>query len=184
MSLDRSDIAKIESGLANCKFSDVPNLYQRIYENLWEINLYFRQGYAREHSFGQRLVFLRIAGTLIKDHPLTGVGSGDVCDAMRDRSALMHLEMGPLWKGKPHDQYVFYMLAFGIPGFLWIAFCWVYPVIVSKTFRYLLFNLFAGIIFISMFTLDTIESYDSIEFFAYFYGFFVFGINWHLKNKA
>jgi O-antigen ligase len=183
-SLNKTDLLNIEKGLANYKFNDYPSLYQRLYETLWEIQVYFRSGFIQKHSFVQRLAFIKLAATLIKEKPWTGVGPGDVCDSMRARSVSSGVEIDSLWNGKPHNQFVCFMLAFGIPGFLWIIFCWIVPVITSKTYRILLFNLFAGIMLISMFTLDTLESYDSIVFFAFFYSLFVFGVSIPGTKKA
>ena len=51
-------------------------------------------------------------------------------------------------------------------------FCWVYPIATTPVYGQLLFNIFAGIMLISMLILDTLESYDSIVFFAFFFSFF------------
>jgi hypothetical protein len=45
---------------------------------------------------------------------------------------------------------------------------------VNKTYRQLLFNIFAAVMLISMTVLDTTESYDNMVFFVFFYSLFVF----------
>ena len=182
--LNATDIQHIEKGLANYKFHDDPGVYQRFYETLWEIHILARAGFVQQHSFGQRLAFLKIAYCAISDNLLTGVGTGDVYDSMLALSKVIIPAIDPLWEGKPHNQYAFFILAFGIFGFLWIVWCWLYPVTSTKTYHSLLFNLFAGIILISMLTLDTLESYDNIVFFAFFYCLFVFGIQGPINNKV
>lgn len=173
--LESIDIQKIENGLANYRFNIKPGASQRLYETLWEIHLMSRTGYVQRHSLGQRIAFLAIAGDILKDHIWTGVGTGDVYTAMLQRAKDNHIAIDPAWEGKPHNQFVFYILSFGIPGFLVMLLCFLYPVYVRKTTRFFLFNIFAGIAILSMFTLDTLESYDSIVFFAFFYTLFVFG---------
>lgn len=173
--LNKPDIQRIENGLANYKFRENPGIYQRLYETLWEIHILSRTGYVQKHSLGQRLVFLITAKTIFENNIWSGVGTGDVYDAMLQSAQGKMPAIDPQWEGKPHNQFIFFILAFGLPGFLCILYCFVYPVIARKSYRCFLFNIFAGIILISMLTLDTLESYDSMVFFAFFYCLFVFG---------
>jgi hypothetical protein len=172
--LDKADIQAIENGLANFRFDEKPGLSQRLYETLWEIHMFNKTGYVESHSFGQRIIFLKIARNVIRKHFWCGVGTGDVLDAMlkQARDDLATLEYS--WEGKPHNQYAFFIIAFGIFGFLWIILSWIYPVFVNRSYNILLFNLFATIILISMLAIDTLESYDSIVFFTFFYCLFIF----------
>jgi hypothetical protein len=173
--LTPNDISNIQKGLANYKFREYPGLYQRIYETFWEIHVYRFSGFMQNHTLIQRMIFNRIALTLIRQHPYTGVGLLHVEDAMKKQAQDLNLNVSPIWKGKPHNQFLFYMLAFGIPAFIWIMFCWLVPVITNKAYRKLLFNVFAGIVMISMFSIDLLESpFDSIMFFVFFYCLFVF----------
>ena len=173
--LDGSDIQRIEDGLANYTFRNNPGIYQRLYETLWELHILRRTGYVMQHSMGQRVAFLKASGTPLKENPWTGVGTGDVYESMRRSAQDKKLVVDPLWEGKPHNQFLFFILAFGLPGFLYLLICLVLPVMANKTYRFLLFNIFAGIMLISMLVLDTYESYDSMVFFAFFYCLFVFG---------
>jgi hypothetical protein len=172
--LKKSDIEHVESGLANYRFREQPGIYQRLYETLWEVHILNRSDYVQQHSLGQRLAFLSAAGTIIRRNLMTGVGTGDVYDAMLQETAREMRTVDPRWEGKPHNQFLFYILAFGLPGFLLIGFCFLYPVIKRRTYRIFLFNIFAGILLISMLVLDTLESYDSMVFFSFFYCLFVF----------
>lgn len=173
--LDPEAIARIEHGLANCHFREDPGLSQRLYETLWEIQLLLKTGYVLQHSMGQRLAFIKAAKDLLRKQLWTGTGTGDVFGDMLQSARKNGLEIDPTWEGKPHNQFLFYLLAFGLPGTVYILFCLVYPVIAARTYRHLLFNLFAGIMLLSMLALDTLESYDSMVFFAFFYTVFVFG---------
>lgn len=182
--LKKSDIEHIESGLAHYRFREQPGIYQRLYETLWEVHILSRSDYVQQHSLGQRLAFLAAAKTILKQNLWTGLGTGDVYDAMLKAAAHEIRTLDPRWEGKPHNQFLFYLLAFGLPGFLAIAFCFVYPVIFRKTYRIFLFNIFAGILLISMLVLDTLESYDSMVFFAFFYCLFVFGTGADENSKS
>jgi hypothetical protein len=170
--LTPADIDHIQKGLANYRFKNHPDLNQRFYETLWEIHVYKRINFAGEHSFMQRLVFVNIALKNILEHP-AGTGTGDVQDEMKARAKSEEVSLSPNWSGMPHNQYLFFTLAFGFTGFAWIMFAFVYPVFKNRSYKQFLFNIFASIMLISMFTIDTIESYDSIAFFVFFYTLFV-----------
>jgi hypothetical protein len=172
--LTSADYFNIEKGQANFRFHDNPGLYQRLYETLWEIHVYIRIGFVQEHSIGQRLAFYRTALALIRERPWHGTGSGDVYSLMHTRMLSANIAVDPEWEGKPHNQYAFLLLGFGLAGFIWILGCWIYPVMRRGAWRILLFNLFFTIILVSMLVMDTLESYDSMVFFAFFYCLFVF----------
>jgi hypothetical protein len=171
--LTADDIKKIEAGLANWKFRTNPGISQRFYETLYEIHVFIRTGFVEHHSFGQRLAFTIESFRLIKYNPITGVGSGDVYVSMQAQVKKDRIAIDPRWEGKPHNQFAFYLIAFGITGLLWILVCWIFPVV--KLGSGLLFNLFAVDIIISMFLMDTHESYSSMVFFALFYSLLIFG---------
>jgi len=67
------------------------------------------------------------------------------------------------------------LIAFGLIGFVWFIVALLFPAYHTKSHRVLLFNLFMMLVFLSMLVLDTLESYDSIVFFAFFYSLFAFG---------
>ncbi len=180
--LDSSDILQIEKGLANYRFRQNPGIHQRLYETLYEIHVWKETGYMKMHSLGQRLAFTSVAGSIFTGNIWKGVGVGDVYDEMKQKALEKNLEIDPLWEGKPHNQYLFFLVAFGLPGFILISFCLLYPVWINKAYNNVLFNVFAVIIIVSMFILDTLESYFSIAFFVFFYTLLVF--LWHKKNST
>jgi hypothetical protein len=180
--LTTDEILAIEKGRANYLFSTRPGLYQRLYETLWEIHMWHRTGFVRYHSFGQRIVFLQTAGKVIRKNFWTGVGTGDVYDHMLKTTGNNHEAIEQRWKGEPHNQYAFFLMAFGIFGFIWIMVSCIGPALFNRSYRYLLFNLFTAIMLISMTVLDTIESYDNMVFFVFFYSLFVFNYGHPQKN--
>lgn len=173
--LKNDDIQAIEKGRANFHFRTKPGFYQRLYETLWEIHIWRQTGFVSYHSFGQRIVFFQTAGEIIRNNLWTGVGTGDVYSNMILTTRQNQKSIERKWKGEPHNQYAFFLMAFGLPGFILILFSWIYPVYKNKSSGYLLFNLFVLTMIISMTVLDTIESYDNMVFFAFFYSLFVFG---------
>ncbi|MBN1144622.1 MAG: O-antigen ligase family protein [Bacteroidales bacterium] len=162
------DIQKIEKGLANFKFESKPGIRQRIYETLWEIQVFLKSGYMQRHSLGQRFAFYKTAASVIRNHMLFGVGIGDMQDTMLEEARKTALYVDPRWEGQPHNQYLSFLLAFGIVGFVWIFYSWIHASLFSGAFRNLLFNMFWLIMLITMLVGDPIHSYFSVMFFSFF----------------
>jgi hypothetical protein len=173
--LDAADIRAIESGITNYKFNSNSRLFRRIYETVWEIHVFGKTGYVQHHSFGQRLMFMQAALQVFRVTWWKGTGTGDVYDVLKATAQHENMQVDPLWEGKPHNQYIYFMLAFGVFGFLWICFSLIFPVIRHGTWRNGLFTLYALAILLSMLAFDTLETYDSVVFFAFYYVLFVFG---------
>jgi hypothetical protein len=170
--LSKTDIAAIESGSTNFRFTR-GSLYHRLYETLWEFHVWRITGYVQQHSFTQRIVFLQSGFQIIRHHFFTGVGIGDVYGTMLKTARDKNVWLDYKWEGKPHNQFAFIFIATGIFGFAWFIFTLLYPAIKMKLFNNLLFSLFFILIVVSMLTLDTLESYDSNVFFAFFYSLFL-----------
>jgi hypothetical protein len=170
--LTPADIRAIESGNTNYLFPK-PGLKRRLYETLWEIHVLHKTGFVQNHSLAQRIAFLHSSLRIIRDHPLAGTGIGDVYDTMESVTRDSNVHVEKTWEGKPHNQFAFILMATGIPGFCWFLFCLFYPAIKRRLYRYLLFNLFMTLVLLSMLTLDTLESYDSVVFFSLFYSQFL-----------
>jgi len=170
--LKSEDIAAIEKGCTNYLFTGA-GLIQRYYETLWEIHVWHKTGYVQQHSFSQRIVFLQSALSIIRQNPFTGIGIGDVYSSMLRVTRDNNIGVEYKWEGKPHNQFAFVFMATGIFGFGWFVFALLYPAIKKKLSGKLLFNLFMILILISMVIIDTLESYDSIVFFVFFYSLFL-----------
>jgi len=172
--LSGKDINLIESGYSNHIFSNQYGLYQRIYQIIWEIDMYYKTGEVHSHSVAQRIVFSKHALKLIGDHLFFGVGTGDIKASMVEQSRLDHISFQQKWEGKPHNQYLNYLASFGLVGFCWIFFAFAAAIFLEKKQRILLFNMFLVILLISMISIDTLDAHVGISFFAFFYSLFVY----------
>jgi hypothetical protein len=182
--LNKADIQAIEKGITNYTFRTSNPIHKRLYETLWEIDVFKKTGYVQYHSFGQRLVFLQASWKEIQKHWKTGTGTGDVYAALENAVKEANILIDPLWEGKPHNEYMFLLMAFGVFGFIWICLCWIYPVIRVQAYSYQLFNYFTIIVVISMLSFDSLETYDGIVFIAFFYSLFVFGLEKPLPDVS
>lgn len=78
------------------------------------------------YSMGIRLSLWRAALEAVRKHPIAGVGTGDVSEAMRGASE--ELSLGNiLGTTDPHNQYLHTWLGLGLPGLLTLAACLLLP---------------------------------------------------------
>ncbi len=180
--LSESDIKAIEKGYSNYIFKRKFGLYSRIYQLIWELDMYKKTGNPNGHSLTQRLEYLKNAFRIIRNHPLFGVGTGDVEAEISRQYENSGSKLLMQWRLRTHNQFVTFILTFGIPGFLWIIFVFVYAVIYEKKYRDFLFVVFLLIAFLSMLNEDTLETHVGISFFSFFFSLFLYGFTNHAEE--
>lgn len=102
----------------------VPTLRERITYIGFTIFMYTHNEHTENLGDISRLVSYQIAGDLIKEHPWTGVGAGDMKHEMDAVYAVAHPEMGEYSRLLPHNQFLTVALACGIPAML-LFMAWV-----------------------------------------------------------
>ncbi|MBL4577843.1 MAG: O-antigen ligase family protein, partial [Flavobacteriales bacterium] len=114
--LNDEEIAAIENGVANVRFSDVSNIESRIYGIIWQIDDYNHRGAPGGHSLSQRWEFWKTGLNVLKKNPLLGVGTGDVYNNMLAQYEADASLLVPAYRKHPHNQYLSIALAFGLIG--------------------------------------------------------------------
>jgi hypothetical protein len=172
-SLTNEDIGHVENGVANYRYLDKGSLRNRISGLVWEFKNYMAYGDPRGQSFMQRTELWRISVKTLCNHPLTGVGTGDVKNVFA--SALVVYESPLAGSGlRSHNQYLTFALAFGIPGLL-LALIFIFlPFIQKRMTGKTLPLAFLIIMAASMLTEDTLESQPGVTLFAFFYCLYLF----------
>ncbi|TKG92328.1 O-antigen ligase domain-containing protein [Puteibacter caeruleilacunae] len=183
-SLSDQDIHNIEQGIANhIHVNRFSSLYPRIYNTLWEIDVYLRTGDPNYMSLAQRIEFLKAAITIIKDRPILGVGTGNwkkaFTVAYEKNGSLLRKEL----YSSSHNQYLNYMVKFGILGFCWIMFCWISPVFFRNRKNHFLLLVLLVSIGISNLGDSNLESHMGLSFFSFFYCLFVWAENISINSS-
>ncbi len=166
--LSDTDIRAVEQGLTNVLFLKKWNPYTRVYELIWEIDFYLKGGNPSGHSVTQRIEYWKTGWRIWKAHPLTGIGTGDVQRAFEQQYRQDHTRLSPQWRLRAHNQYLTFLLTFGIMGFLLIMAAlgrFVYLERRELDYLSLVFVLVAGL---SMVNEDTLETHTGVCFFAFF----------------
>ena len=168
--LSSEDILNIENGISNYMLANRRlSLYPRIYVSIWELDHYFKTGNANHKSLAQRIEYTKAAFTIIRDNFWFGVGTGNWKKAYADAYYLNKSKMDPARYGDAHNQYLNYMVKFGLVGLLLILFVIFYPIIKLKTYRDPVFFIFMIIMLLGNFGDSNFETHVGSNFFIFFY---------------
>ncbi len=168
-SLTATDITNIERGNANPLYARPGSPRARAYELAWEIDRARRGADPSGHSLTQRPEFYRAAAGIIRAHPWTGVGTGDVGNAFADEYARNGTTLSPQYRLRAHNQYLTFAVTFGIPGMILAMALILIPWLTCRNRASYIFLLFVSIVLVSMFNDDTFSSFTGAAFFSYFY---------------
>lgn len=173
-SLTEKEIKSIENGIANVNHQSISDLRGRVYETIWEINEYIKRGNATGYSVSQRFEFWKAAIGIIKENPLTGVGTGDAKIAYAEQYDKMNSTLAENYRLRAHNQYLAVAVSTGIIGLLIFISSLFYPIIKNRLWFDYLYITFFLIATISMFAEDTLETQAGITFFAFFNSLLLF----------
>ena len=176
------DIRNIELGMANYIYQNKYSLYPLLYKAIWEIDVYRKGNNPAGNSITQRIEFLKSAKGIISSNFYFGVGTGDVEDSFKNQYEIIKSKLPKKKRLRAHNQYVTFLLSFGIFGFILLFFALLYPVVKKKGFSNYLFLVFFIIVLLSFINEDTLETQIGITFFSYFYSLFLFGSKLFLKE--
>lgn len=175
VSLLRPDeIRNIENGVADVEETRGSPLHKRLRKIFWEYQNYISSGDPSGHSVMMRLEYWKASLGLISQHPLTGVGTGDMNKAFNQYYSNHNSKLKPEWRRRSHNQFLSIAVGFGVFGLVWFLFALVYPPVKLNRFKSFLFGSFFMILILSMLAEDTIESQDGVTFAAFFFSFLLF----------
>lgn len=180
--LNDGDIKNIENGMANYIFENKYAIYPKIYQAIWQVDVYNKGASPDGNSITQRVEYLKNAYHIIQKNFCFGVGTGDVKDTILKQYEIEKSTLSERWRLRAHNQYATFLLTFGVFGFLIVVVALIYPAINLKAFKDLLFTAFFLIVFLSFLNEDTLETQIGITFFSYFYSLFLFGSNFIIKK--
>ncbi len=169
------DIRLIEEGKANYIYGKKYIFRSKIYEVLWQIDVFRKGANPSGHSVTQRILYLKAATGIIRDNFWTGVGTGDVPSAFSDYYEKVQSPLEDRWRLRAHNQYLTFFLTYGVFGFIWIITALICPVFLERKWTDYLMIMFVLTGFCSMLNEDTLETHIGVSFFAFFYALFLLG---------
>ncbi|MCW3078095.1 MAG: hypothetical protein JWO32_2704 [Bacteroidetes bacterium] len=182
--LTKEDIANIHNNITNFETSRWSYLHKRVYEIVYEYDELRNKRNINGHSLTMRPYFWKAALMIVREHPLTGVGTGDVQPELN----AMYVKSGsPLkkdWYKRPHNQYLTIMVALGVVGLLAFLISLVCPLLILRGYFHVLFFAFFVLGVVSFLLEDTLESQAGVTFFAFFNSLFMAQAYYNLNNKG
>lgn len=182
--LTHDDIRLIQEGVTNYKFKNHRfSLYPRIYDTVWDLDYYFRTGDPNGKTLSQRIEYARASLVLIGENPWFGIGTGnwkikydEVYDQTESRLSIEK-------RGSSHNQYLNYMVKFGVAGFVWIVFVVLFPVFRLGHRRNFIFILFLISYAFANLGDANMETHMGLSFFSFFYSLFLWNSTAEMKRK-
>lgn len=174
-SLSEQDIQNIQQGTSNYIFAEKKySLQPRIYQTIWEIDYYYHTGDPNDQSLSQRIEFLKAACYIIK-HNIWGVGTGNYLVAFKDAFVQIDSQLKPELQNNVHNQYINYIVKFGLLGFLIIMIFIITPIIQKRQFSNILSLIMIVIVAITCMGETTLETHHGLHFFLFFISLYI----WH-----
>lgn len=164
--LTGQDIENVEKGYPNYLYTG-NSLRTRIHEIVWEIDQVKLDQNPTGHSLAMRLEFWKTAWGIICDHPLAGVGTGDVERAFKEQYARDKTPLPARWQLRSHNQFLAVAVALGCIGLVFFLLSFFSPFIFQKKHSRF-FVLFMLIQFLSFFNEDTLETQAGVTFCVFF----------------
>ena len=173
--LSMAEVKAIEHGTANHIYLQRFRLYPRIYEVIWEIDRY-RMGFdPNEKSVVQRYLYFEAGWNIAREHLAYGVGNGDLRVAFKEYYESTHSPLDEKWRRRAHNQYLTFLIAFGIPGMIICLAALIIPIFVARRHRSFMATGFLILTLLSMLNEDTLETACGVSFVAFFCALFIFG---------
>lgn len=174
--LTAADIKAIEQGVANYIYVNRSfSLYPRVYETIWEYDYYTRYGDPNNQSFSQRIEFVRASLHLIGQHPWLGIGTGNWKLAYAGAYQQLNSRLHPENQGPSHNQFLNYLVKFGVVGFVAIMALLLIPLFREGHRKDLIFWLFLVSMGFANLGDANLETHMGLSYFCFFYGLFL----WH-----
>lgn len=165
--LKASDIENIENGIANAEFIGNFGIKSRIHNLFFEIYMFEKNSDIKGSSLIQRLELLKNAINIIYKYPVLGVGTGDVGDEVANELKVRNSELQNSGM-RTHNQYITFIVSFGIIGFLLVMLSFFYPFFIGIKINDTLIIVFYIIFLISNIAEDTLESLHGAAFYSFF----------------
>jgi hypothetical protein len=174
-SLSGEDIRNIENGINRFDYKNLPGIQSQVEDFIAGYQHYTRNHDPNAGSMIQRFEYWRTSLLLIGQHPVFGVGTGDLPQAFEAQYNKMNSNLAPQFRLRSHNQYLSITVGLGIFGLLWFLVVMVYPGIKTRNFNNYFYVIFWLIVMISMFTEDTIENQEGVTFYAVFTAMMILG---------
>lgn len=171
LALTADDVKNVENGIPNYLYAEPFNIKGRIYEILWELEVYSGSDDPSGKSMSTRIELWKAAWGAALKSPFSGYGTGDVRTAIDEELTERGSKLAYYGQFGPHNQYLGVWLAIGIPGLLWMLMALLWPVFSPAYRPSFLFYAMLALLMLSALNEDIFETQASVTFFAFGFHF-------------
>ncbi len=175
--LSKSDIKNIETGIATPKHLE-KGFLGRIESLKYSLE---NHNDPNNSTVLQRLEYWKTALKIIQEHPVLGVGTGDVQDAFDFQYEKNKSKLLPMYRHRSHNMFLTIQLSLGIMGTLLILLFIRQFLVFNHLSKNLLAFCIFGAIVGSFFVEDTLETQTGVTLFSFFIGLFL--VSWEPLSK-
>ena len=163
-SLSRKEIKAIENGMANVSEMQI-GFWGRVEGLKYQIH---QSNDPNGHSLLQRIEAWKAGLEIFRDHPLVGVGTGDVDDAFTNKYEEKKSKLLPVNQIRAHNSYLTSLLTFGVLGL--VLFVTILLVYIKTQLNYgqIMGFVFMVLMMVTFLFEDTLETQTGITLFAFF----------------
>jgi len=172
--LTEADIRNIENGMTNYRFANSLPIYKRIYQIVWEFDVYRKGGNPSGHSVTQRIEYYKMAFQIIKENFWLGTGTGGYDLAYQKKYDQNKFFKEQKFRQRSHNMFLSYLIDFGLIGLIYICTALFSPVFLERKTKSPLLLVFLLIVLLSFMNEDSLNNHDAISFFAFFYPLFLY----------
>lgn len=156
-------------------YKTIPSFRTKYHYMVWDWKKY-QLGNGNLYSDSDRFLSVEVGLKIGNEHPIVGIGSGDVKQAVED---IYHREHQNISEVKmPHNQFISVYAGSGLLGLLAFIAAFFLPLVYRQHFRDPLFVALHIIVFCSFLTESTIETSVGTAFYVFF---LLLGLN-YLRN--
>jgi O-antigen ligase len=156
----------------------VPSFKNKYYYMKHDVHSYF-EGKGKDYSDGGRLISLNAAKEIILQHPIIGVGAGDLKKEMYQVYANKSAEDAA--EKMPHSQFITVLAGTGFIGLTLFLISFFIPLFYQKKYRNYLFTALHVIFFISFFSENTFENNFGLSLWLFM---LLLGMNYQENSRS
>ena len=168
-------IQAIERGIANIRYLENPGIKTRIHKFLIGYQNYVKNNNPSGNPLIQRFEYWKAGIQIIKNNFWTGVGTGDIKSEFLKYYEINNSNLSIEDRRVSHNQYLSFMISFGMFGLIWFLFTLYYPFTCKSVRKDYYYIIFISIVLISMLSNDTLIDQAGISHFAFFNALLLFG---------
>lgn len=162
-------------------FYTLPSLRAKIDYMKYDYFMY-RHDRGNLYADSGRLTSLKVGWEIWRDHPVFGVGAGNLRDEVTKRFTAEHPKFAE--PHMPHNQFLFVAAGMGIVGLGLFIFAFFYPLFYHRNYRHPVLLAFYTTAFLAFMIEHSIENSIGVGFFAFFLLLFLNHLNRTPENEA